>query len=130
MPDLYRPASETEVLAAFRNPGVDLGSHTRSHVNLVSIGRAEAEAELTGAIRWLNEVGGSTGVISYPYGSWDPKLKSLVQAAGHRMGLLIRGGGFPASSAQADPFAVPRINVPRGISLDGFLLRVSGLWRN
>ena len=40
-------------------------------------------------------------------------------------GFMIDGGWTTA--APRDPFAIPRLNVPAGVSRNGFILRAAGL---
>jgi hypothetical protein len=45
--------------------------------------------------------------------------------AGYTAGFMIEGGW--TTPDPRDPFAIPRLNVPAGVSRDGFVLRAAGL---
>lgn len=128
MPDLYRGVEESEILGLAGERGVSFGSHTWTHVNLASVTSEQAMEELTQPLAWLNRLGGNPDVVSYPYGSWDPRVGEQARDAQYRFGLLVEGGLATPSSISEHPYSVPRINIPRGLSADGFLLRASGLW--
>lgn len=129
MPELYRPAEEREVLDAMGHPGISLGSHTWSHVSLSSVSDDEARQELIKPLHWLEAAESFNPVLSYPYGARAGRGDSLIQEAGYEYGLLIDGGGALASSLGDHPFSVPRLNIPRGLSREGFLAWTSGVWR-
>lgn len=125
-PDHAVCASEDELCAAARQPGITLGSHTWSHRNLVRLDDAELGDELGRPLAWLEERFGTVSHwISYPYGSYDARVAQGARRAGYSAGLRIDGGWV--RGAARDPFAVPRLNVPAGLSIDGFILRTSGL---
>lgn len=128
MPELYRPAGEREVLDAAGRPGISLGSHTWSHVSLPSVNGDELRKELTEPLRWLAGVTSAHPMLSYPYGAWTGLVDAPAQEAGYEWGLLIDGGGALASTLGASPFSVPRLNIPRGLSREGFLVWASGVW--
>jgi peptidoglycan/xylan/chitin deacetylase (PgdA/CDA1 family) len=128
LPELYRPVGEEEARELARLPGISLGSHTWSHVNLSRVPPEEAQAELNRSLEWLEGTPSFERVVSYPYGAWDPGLTPSMQRAGFHFGLLIQGGLTPVSSVRSTVFSVPRLNIPRGLSAEGFLVRVSGVW--
>jgi peptidoglycan/xylan/chitin deacetylase (PgdA/CDA1 family) len=126
IPAYARGASEEELRDAARRPGITLASHSWSHPNLAALTAAELEDELTRPLAWLRER--FTGVlpsISYPYGLASPSVERAAEAAGYRAALRIDGGwlrdGLP------NRYAIPRLNVPAGLSDAGFRLRCSGL---
>lgn len=126
LPDYARGASKEELRAAAARPGITLASHSWSHPNLAALAPGELDEELTRPLAWLRE--NFTGVlpyISYPYGLASPAVERAAQAAGYQAALRIDGGwlrdGFP------NRYAIPRLNVPAGLSDAGFRLRCSGL---
>jgi len=129
LPDLYRPASEGEVDSLIGDPLVTLGSHTWSHVHLASVPAPEAEHELLRSLRWLQERSVSEPfVLSYPYGAVRRGLEIPVRDAGYAAACLIEGGAVRIRDLSRDPFAVSRLNVPRGLSTEGFQARLAGAW--
>lgn len=125
MPAACRSADEATVLALAARPGVVLGAHTWSHPSLPRLEAAQLREELERPLAWLrSRVTAPVTVISYPYGHASSEVHAAAAAAGYDGGLLVEGGwGTPADP----PFAVPRFNVPAGLSLDGFRLRLAGL---
>jgi peptidoglycan/xylan/chitin deacetylase (PgdA/CDA1 family) len=128
LPSLYRPASADEVREVSRQPGISLGSHTWSHVNLAAVEPTEALQEMTRSFNWLEHFSSFAKVLSYPYGSWNSELEPLARQAGYEFGLLINGGLSPSHINMEHRFSVPRLNVPRGLSSSGFVARISGAW--
>lgn len=120
------PASEAELAAALRHPGITLASHTWSHPNLTRLSAAEVEDELRRSLRWLRER--FTRVIpwlSYPYGLSSPDVQNVVAGTGYVAAVANNGGGFRAPPI--DAYVLPRLNVPAGLSTNGLALRLTGL---
>ena len=65
-------------------------------------------------------------VISYPYGLSSPRVERAAAAAGYTHGLRVTGGWMPPATGSATPYAVPRLNVPAGLTPEGFRLRLAG----
>jgi peptidoglycan/xylan/chitin deacetylase (PgdA/CDA1 family) len=105
-----------------------LASHTWSHPNLCRIARERVDQELRLPLEWLQaRFDRVVNWMSYPYGISSPEIESLVQESGYEGALRVEGGwltGPPVSQS----FRLPRFNVPAGISLDGFALRLAGLF--
>lgn len=126
MPSVACAASEAELLFAASQPGIDVGSHSWSHPNLTRMSSDELSVEMARPLQWLRErVPGSLPWIAYPYGLFDQTVARAAAAAGYHAGLGISGGWLTA--AGHDPFALPRVNIPPGLSLPGFALRGAGL---
>lgn len=125
LPPHARGASEADLLRAAAQPGITIASHSWSHANLARLGAGEMTAELERPLRWLAERGLSgLPVLSYPYGLSSPVVERAARAAGYQAALLIAGGWY--SPELPDRFAVPRVDVPGGVSLRGFELRAAG----
>ena len=120
------PADEAELRAAAAVPGITLASHSGSHPNLRRLPEVEVEAELAGPLEWLRARFGGAAVpwLSYPYGLGSPALARAAARAGYAGAVLVGGG---RTAAGGDPFAVPRVNVPAGVSPAGFALRAAGV---
>lgn len=126
IPTYARCASEDELRAAAARPGITLASHTWSHPNLAALAPAELEEELTRPLAWLREhFHGVLPYLSYPYGLASPAVERAAAAAGYRAALRIDGGWL--GRGVVNRYAIPRLNVPAGISDAGFRLRCSGL---
>lgn len=121
-------ASIEELGAAVASGLVTLASHTWSHPNLARATPAELSVELERPLAWLREhfPAATLPVLSYPYGLRSPAVEAAARDAGYTMGFLVDGGWLPPRPD--NPFALPRLNVPAGLSADGLALRLSGLF--
>lgn len=125
-PGACRPASEAELVRATRWEGFSLGAHTWSHPNLARLERHELPAELGRPLDWLRErFPRAQPWLAYPYGLTGPAVEVAAREAGYRAGFLVSGGWLPV--AERDSFQLPRLNIPAGLSRNGFVLRTSGL---
>lgn len=126
IPSHARGASESELRAAAAQPGITLASHSWSHPNLAALPAGELEDELVRPLRWMRER--FTCVIpciSYPYGHSSPAVERAAADAGYTAALRIDGGWLREGGANR--YAIPRLNIPSGLSDAGFRLRCSGL---
>ena len=122
-----RGAAEGDLARAAASPGITIGSHTWSHPNLARLDGAELAAELERPLTWLGERFGKViPWLSYPYGRWSPTVAAAVERAGYKAALRVDGGWN--RSGRDSTFSIPRLNVPAGISGDGFSLRLGGLF--
>jgi peptidoglycan/xylan/chitin deacetylase (PgdA/CDA1 family) len=130
LPPHQHAATRGELKAAVSVPGITLGSHTWSHPNLCTLGASELRDELGRSLAWLREEFPAAAVpwLSYPYGIHSSEVERAAADAGYHGALRIQGGWLPAGVPDgADRYVVPRLNVPAGISLRGFRLRVEGV---
>lgn len=129
LPEAYRPGTVEEVQEAAGQPGVELASHTWAHGNLVRAARGTLEEELARSLAWLEEnLSTFLPVLSYPYGLATSAVEERVRAGGYQAALLVSGGAGTRRELAARRFAIPRINVPRGVSAEGFIARCTGAW--
>ncbi len=120
-------ASEEELRTALRHPGISLGSHSWSHPNLCCLNPDQLRDELVRPLQWLRSRFERTiPWLSYPYGLSSPAVEQAAAEAGYTAALRIEGGWLPRHSSNR--FALPRLNLPSGLSFNGFALRVSGLF--
>ena len=121
-----RSATEEELIEAASHPGITLGSHTWSHPNLTRLSTDEMAAELAKPLAWLRDrVRNPLPWLAYPYGAFDDAVTRGCGLAGYAAGLAISGGWF--ARAPRYPFALPRVNIPPGVSRRGFAIRAAGL---
>jgi peptidoglycan/xylan/chitin deacetylase (PgdA/CDA1 family) len=126
-PSYARCAHEHDLVAAAGKRGITLGSHSWNHPNLARLDDAALATELTLPLAWLRErFTNVLPVISYPYGLSSPRVESATKAAGYTAGLRI-DGGWLGGTATTNRFAVPRLDVPAGLSKAGFELRTAGV---
>lgn len=124
-----RPATEAELLDAADLPGVTFGAHGWSHLNMERAGPEELNRELKRPLGWLEDRLGDRAlrVLAYPYGRSSPEAERMAREAGYRAAFAVSGGLF--DPCEAPRYRLPRINVPAGVSQDGFRLRALGLVR-
>lgn len=119
-------SSEADLSQAASSPGITLGSHTWSHQNLTRLAATELAAELSRPREWLRDrFPKSLDWLAYPYGEFDERVEKAAADAGYEAALAVSGGWFVASPP--DRFALPRVNVPPGLSRHGLSLRGAGL---
>ncbi len=125
MPAHARPADEATLMRAARAPGIALGAHTWSHPNLGALELVEARAEIARSRAWLRErTDAVVDWVAYPYGIGQAGLLGPDM----RGGLRIDGGQAVRRGRERRPADdTPRVNVPRGMSLDGLRLRLAGV---
>ena len=126
LPAYAQTASVDELRAALEFPGITVGSHTWSHVNLASLSFAEMVAELEKPRDWLRAEFGEKAIpwLAYPYGLDCAEVHRAAASSSYVGGLRISGGWHRATDVL--PFARPRLNVPAGLSLEGFRARLVG----
>ncbi len=125
LPAYYGCAGEDQLRALIRLGQVTLAAHSWSHPNLARLDADELATELSRPLDWLKATAVATlPVLAYPYGISSPTVALAVERAGYQAGLLVGGGWFTPPASHR--WAIPRYNVPAGISDDGFRLRLSG----
>jgi peptidoglycan/xylan/chitin deacetylase (PgdA/CDA1 family) len=129
LPEAWRAVTEAELRAASeRSPRLTLGSHTWSHPNLAALAGDELRDELLRPLEWLRARFERAGPwIAYPYGLASDAVARAAEAAGYDAGFLVTGGWM--AELPENRLLLPRYNVPAGITLRGFALRVAGVVR-
>lgn len=122
-----RPGTCDELRQAAHHPLLTLGPHSWSHPNLTRVGPARLADEVDRPLAWLREhfAGCVVPIFAYPYGLSSRTVEGAVRRAGYEAALRVEGGLMP--QRVDDSFAVPRVNVPAGLSANGFRLRAAGL---
>jgi peptidoglycan/xylan/chitin deacetylase (PgdA/CDA1 family) len=124
-PSAARIATHEELVIAAQHPGVSLGAHTMTHPNLGVLTAEAARRELGDSWEWVRErfPRQAVPVAAYPFGIAPGDAAAVCAASGLSFGALVSGGWMRVRPAA---HAVPRWNVPAGISRNGFLLRLRG----
>jgi peptidoglycan/xylan/chitin deacetylase (PgdA/CDA1 family) len=124
----YVASSWESIRLASRLPGITIASHTRSHSNLAALGSEEVAEELEGSRRELQRlVPESRPWLAYPYGLSSPMVETAAQSAGYKLAFRVTGGVVRRREELPAPYALPRLNIPAGLSLRGFRIRAAGL---
>src|SRR5579884_1948264 len=124
LPDDRRPATWS-ALAAAVGAGVTLGVHSATHRTLPRLTDAELDRELVESRAAVQRATGvAPDVFAYPYGLWDARTRAAVRACGYRAAVTLDYGLVRAG---ADPWALPRVNVPATIPRAAFAAWCAGL---
>lgn len=95
-----------------RYPLVEIGGHTRDHIDLTSNRGAAARAQIESCAADLRrELGLQPSHFSYPYSRWWEETQDLVRAAGWTSAVGMGHG--VRIVAGSDVFAMPRIETPQ-----------------
>lgn len=129
LPDHAQPVTEEE-LAGMTVPGLTLGAHTVSHRKLPGLDADALRQEFGESKEWLRaRVPHYVDWLAYPYGLHDDVVVQVAREF-YEGALLVNGGALRGGgAARSDPHRTPRINVSRGVTLDGLRCRVAGLIR-
>lgn len=86
------PLMDAEALRVWSERGIELGAHSRTHVDLRGLGSAALEEELEGSRRDLEALtGGPVRAFAYPYGHFDDAVRRRV-AEVYRIAFTTRSG--------------------------------------
>lgn len=128
MPEYARPVTADALLSTRLPVGVALAAHTWSHPNLVTLVADEMVEELEHSRAWLSQNAERfSDWLAYPYGAHDAAAVETAERLFE--GAVLVEGGAAARRGRNSGAAhrVPRVNMPRGLSLEGLSLRLSGL---
>ena len=126
-PNFACPADHRELQTLTSRGHFQLGCHTWTHPNLRRLSSVERQQEFRRCRDWITEATGEPPeVLSYPYGLESPSVRADAAAAGHRHGFRISGGWLPRAGS-GEELALPRLNIPAGLSPEGLRLRLAGL---
>lgn len=121
-----RIASEAELLMAATSPGIAIASHSWSHSNLSALSAEVVTGELRNSMNWLRgKCASFIPWLSYPYGKWNAATERIAADLGYAGAFRVDGGWIRRSADRRH--ALPRFNVPAGLSLNGFRLRLAGI---
>jgi len=106
----------------WRDAGMDVGSHTRTHVKLTELAPEQARAQIADSKRELEQVlGCEVRHFCYPYGWFSPEHRDMVAQAGYLTATTTVRGRVHSDS---DRFALNRIMVARATNWIQFAVKV------
>lgn len=122
-----------EELRGLRDQGWEIGSHSRTHRDLVSIGTGEAAAELRGSREECeSEIGRPCTSLAYPFSSYDGRVKEIAADVGYTAAVIldrevaISRRTMPLlSGAGWDPFELLRAGIYRHDGMARFVAKTS-----
>jgi peptidoglycan/xylan/chitin deacetylase (PgdA/CDA1 family) len=84
----------TDQLKTMLAAGMTIGSHSRTHPALASLGNGQRlKDELAGSKAWLEDkLGVTIDTFAYPYGSYTAAVAAAVKAAGYRTARTVDDG--------------------------------------
>lgn len=89
--------------------GMEIGSHTVSHVRLPTLGDEELARELADSKAALEDcLGMAVTSFAYPYGAWDARCVTAVRDAGYAAACTTRTGW---ALRDGDPLTLRRLTV-------------------
>lgn len=127
LPEHARPATGDALLQATAAEGLTIGAHSWAHPNLAALRREEVQQELDRSREWLMARSGRyVDWLAYPYGLQTDGVRRAADIFDGA--LLVSGGPCEWRGGRLAPtHAMPRVSVPRGMSLEGLELRLAGL---
>ncbi len=113
---------EESHITELHNRDFEIGAHSMNHVNLAMVSEREAYKEISmGKERLEDLLGTSVNSFSYPYGSVNPVVKSLVAQSGFDFACSVFTG--PPKTGD-DRFEIRRMTIHGKMGLSEFLLRL------
>jgi peptidoglycan/xylan/chitin deacetylase (PgdA/CDA1 family) len=96
-------------VAALARDGIEIGSHTRHHRRLTTLGPEERADELAGSLAELRErLPASPAILAYPNGDHDGVVCREAREAGYAAAFTTEKG---RNDAGTDPFRLHRVSV-------------------
>lgn len=107
----------------WRDAGMDIGSHTRTHAALTKITPEQARAQIVESRQELEQaVGCEVRHFCYPYGWFEPQHRDMVQQAGYHTATTTQRGRVHAGD---DPYTLRRLMVARATNLAQFAIKIA-----
>ncbi len=116
------PLMEDHQILELRQAGFEIGSHTMTHSDLLSLTEDNAWKEISRS-RMLLEIllNDSVQTFSYPFGLANTNVKRMVENAGYD---LACAGEVGAAVFGADPYEIKRIKIGSSTRRLGFAFRM------
>ena len=116
------PLMTREEWLAWRDAGMDVGSHTRTHARLPDLAPDAAREEIAGSRRELEQaLGCEVRHFCYPYGQFGPEHAALAREAGYATATTTHRGRVHQGE---DPYTLRRIMVACSTHLGLFAAKV------
>ncbi len=118
-----KPLMTLQDWCAWRDAGMDIGSHTQTHANLKTLTESAARREITQSkIELKKALGCEVRHFCYPYGQYLPEQSTMVREAGYLTATTTRRGRVATSD---NPMNLRRIMVSRATNPVTFALKVT-----
>jgi peptidoglycan/xylan/chitin deacetylase (PgdA/CDA1 family) len=111
-------------LAEVAEYGIEIGAHTCKHPQLDQLRERELREELSVSRSLLEDkLGFAVPGLAYPFGYSSRKVRQVARDLGYAYGYAVDN---ILSTSAADNFAIPRLTVGRGTTMDSFIAMVNG----
>jgi peptidoglycan/xylan/chitin deacetylase (PgdA/CDA1 family) len=122
LPDIGGASAVQQLVDA----GWEIDSHSLSHPDLTQSSAAELRRELRESRSRIKDAFGARAAnfFAYPSGRYDARVKRAVRAAGYLAATTVERG---FAKPTADPYALGRIQVSRGMTATALLRRLRDL---
>ena len=117
-----RPLMSWDEVAEVDAAGIECGAHGHTHVQLDTVPRARARAEIRDSVRALEDVVGPVESFAYPHGYHSRAVRWEVARAGCASACAVVDA---LASAGADRFAIPRVVVRADTTAEALLRRLA-----
>ena len=128
LPEHARPLDSEALLGDDFGGRLTFGAHTWEHPNLAALEQSEAFTEMQRSRDWLAARSDLfVDWLAYPYGLFNTETVAAAETL-FKGALRVSGGSAVRRGRATDPrHRLPRLGMPRGISIEGLALRLSGL---
>ncbi len=110
-------------LRAMIAAGLEIGSHTRRHLDLTKAAPEEIESEVAGSKRDLEDrLSAPIRTFAYPYGRFNGRVRETVAAAGYAAACATRSGFVRAAE---DRYAMRRVTITWDDTLSSFARKLA-----
>ena len=118
-----KPLMTLENWRTWRDAGMDIGSHTRTHADLTKLSIEEVQDEIAGSKRELEEmIGCEVHHFCYPYGLFNLQHSAAIKEAGFITATTTRRG---RTSSGDDFYSLVRVLIARSTNPVQFLLKMT-----
>jgi peptidoglycan/xylan/chitin deacetylase (PgdA/CDA1 family) len=100
---------DKEQVKDWLDAGQEIGSHTSTHPRLTQVSALQAQEEVSGSKKKLEDIfGKAVEHFCYPYGDWNPGVRDIVAEAGYKSASITK---FGVNTTESDSFTLRRITV-------------------
>jgi peptidoglycan/xylan/chitin deacetylase (PgdA/CDA1 family) len=125
---IEKPLMTPQQLRAWRDGGMEIGAHTRSHPRLSQCNDAQLRDEIAGSKADLEDhLGSPVTQFCYPYGDANDRVAEVTRMAGYDAATTTHRG---RATAGMDLWQLPRVQVARHHVLPQFAMRAFTNYEN
>ena len=119
---IQKPLMTTEQLRAWRDGGMEVGAHTRTHPRLTQCSEDQLHHEIRGCKDELEDrIGSDVTQFCYPYGDENERVVALTREAGFSAATTTQRGRAMVGD---DLWRLPRMQIARHHLLPQFAMKV------